>query len=433
MKKGIILFTVLLLVLYPFCVFADVFYQIVPHTETVIGTNSSMYWNTVGTSSEVRAVCLYNGTSYRIGFATKDNNAQIYIHANNGSITTQKITSAQGTDNGQTVYCYMPSSGSTSTAFSNYYATIYGYQRDSLTEAKIFYYTYGEGSQSARTFGDLNNLGFYTKFTNSQQSNISQMALNKDVITWDKYQDTAGNDLNDINLRVDIQAATIDYEANTKSDLLNQTINDMVTGAWSDLITISPNVGTYETTWQNVASALWGTNNITINFWNSLFNVFDSAQGVFYKNGWIYRIRLRTQDNSYVGDWQIIYNVTSAPPSDSDKVYTNYYIYNYTVPDPETYQIIQNINNINNTENNWYQNDTPFNPDQNNNTDMSWIAKLIEAIISLFENIAKLAGDILDFLGGLIHDLLGLFTFDNFDIPDFEEQQQNPGYRNYQM
>ena len=131
------------------------------------------------------------------------------------------------------------------------------------------------------------------------------MALNKDVITWDNYQDTNGNDLNDVNLRVDIQAASVDYSANTKSDLLNQTINDMLTGDWSDLITISPNVGEYSFTWETVARALFGSN-YTANWWNNLFNVFDSTQSIFYKKGWIYRIRLRSADNSYIGNWQII-------------------------------------------------------------------------------------------------------------------------------
>ena len=297
MKKGIILLTVLLLLLYPFIIFADgSTYSIITGSETYSVTlhyngNNTDFTKTryfeVGTSSsEVRGFFLRginnNGCAwyfisldpftYTITSGVSFSNAQYY---NTGGY--------------QFYYYFENTSQYSSYVVSSNIAVVDG-SRDLVNTG--YYYTFGDGAiGDTPVFGDLANLGFYTKFTNSQQSNISQMALNKDIITWDKYQDTAGNDLNDINLRVDIQAATIDYEANTKSDLLNQTINDMVTGAWSDLITISPNVGTYETTWQNVASALWGTNNITINFWNSLFNVFDSAQGVFYKNGWIYRIR----------------------------------------------------------------------------------------------------------------------------------------------
>ena len=319
MKKGIILLTVLLLLLYPFSIFAeDATYYFFESTETPIYRTTGNYPTTCyldiyGNTSEVRLVNISTPSVYSYAVSLNNFSIKKRTPRDNGSFGNwSTLNTASYTYQGTTIYyiCFLGGGGTSYNYYDNPLVTDLvslpsGINSNIFSQADFnaYYYTFGGGASGpsvALVYGDLANLGFYTKFTNSQQSNISQMALNKDVITWDKYQDTAGNDLNDINLRVDIQAAIVDYEANTKSDLLNQTINDMVTGAWSDLITISPNVGTYETTWQNVASALWGTNNITINFWNSLFNVFDSAQGVFYKNGWIYRIRLRTEDNSYI-------------------------------------------------------------------------------------------------------------------------------------
>ena len=421
-----LIIVVLLINAMPFMLFADDPYKLQTNNGCTLNYTKTLNHNDsyypfvsfyVENNSDVRGVYLYSSDSagkayvfvsknpFRYGYSSGNN---FYPENQNCSLTSAGFNASSYVYEGVTYYYYY-----------NYNTRLYTVSDGNIpfydvgfsisnsagsVMPEAIYYTYGEGS-IVRHFGDLLNVGFYTKFVNSQQSNVSQMALNTDVITWDNYQDSNGNDLNDINLRVDIQAATVDFEANTKSDLLNQTINDMVTGSWSDLITISPNVGEYSFTWDTVAKALFGTNNVTVNWWNNLFNVYDSARGVFFKKGWIYRIRLRTYDDSYVGNWQIIYNVTSAPPSDSEKVYTNYYVYNYTVPDPDTYDVLQNINNINNTENNWYFNGDPFNPfvDTDNG---GWLSKLLETIISLVDKILGFFSNIFD---GLVDLLLGLF------------------------
>ena len=403
----------LLINLLPFKLFADgKFFGFNDDDKHYLNNTTNYWFKRIEGTQEVRSVAIGNPNSSRnVYFVSKDIDTKLTLNYGNGS-SNATVNQYYNASDGFRYWYYKYNSNVN--FLNNYYAE-YGYEENISNQSdgyNAWYYTFGDGSAQPVSFGDLLNVGFYTKFVNSQQSNVSQMALNTDVITWDNYQDSNGNDLNDINLRVDIQAATVDFEANTKSDLLNQTINDMVTGSWSDLITISPNVGEYSFTWDTVAKALFGTNNVTVNWWNNLFNVYDSARGVFFKKGWIYRIRLRTYDDSYVGNWQIIYNVTSAPPSDSEKVYTNYYVYNYTVPDPDTYDVLQNINNINNTENNWYFNGDPFNPfvDTDNG---GWLSKLLETIISLVDKILGFFSNIFD---GLVDLLLGLFG--NIDPSD---------------
>ncbi len=439
MKKGINLFLILglLLCFLPVKVFAEATYYLFESTETPVFRQlgnypQTWYLNVYDNSSEVRLV--YVGSPYVYGYAVSLSNFSLQYRAprdngtfndwHNGTVNNYNL-------NGVTIYyCnWLGGFNINNHEFYDYPINTTLVPLPSGINANTFgqipynayYYTFGEGAEEPApviNWGDLKDVGFHTKFTNSQQSNISQMRLNRDVIAWNQYQDTNGNDLNDINLRVDIQCAVVDYEASLQVDLLNQTIADMNISNWTELVSISPNVGKYEISWEEVAQTLWGTNNVGNDFWTSLMTGFSSAQGYYYKNGWIYRIRLRTYDNSYVSQWQTIYNVTSAPPSDSDKVYTNYYIYNYQVPNEETYQVLQTINQYNNTENNWYINDQPFGPEENNDIDMSWLGKLIEAIITL-------ANSILSFLGNLIHDLLSLFTFDSFSLPDWDLNVQN--------
>lgn len=394
----------------PFKLFADTpYFSFNDDNIYYLNNTTDYYFQRYAGSVEIRTVGIgYSSSNFSAYFVVKSTSGvKVKIYARNG-FSTPELNNYYDAPDGFRYY-YLKYNYN-SQWISNYYAT-YGFQphiTGNTDSQDAYYYTFGDGAIEPLTYDDLQDVGFYTKFTNSQQSNTSQMALNKDVITWDNYQDTNGNDLNDVNLRVDIQAASINYEANSKSDLLNQTINDMLTGDWSDLITISPNVGEYSFTWETVARALFGSN-YAANWWNNLFNVFDSAEGIFYKKGWIYRIRLRTADNSYIGNWQIIYNITSAPPSDSEKVYNNYYVYNYTIPDEETYRIINNINTINNTTNNWYQNDVPFNPDSGSN----WWEKLLEFISEVLSKILDFFSSIFD---GLVDLILGLF--DNINPAD---------------
>ena len=178
------------------------------------------------------------------------------------------------------------------------------------------------GGGSSINHGDLNDLGFYTKFTNSQQTTLLSLKKNIDVLTWDGYQDTNGNQINTMDYMVDIEAYATEYYDNSKSDLLNQGINNLLlVGTPVNLVSISPNIGKWEFTWEEVATALVGSNAVN-NYLNSI-NLTQS-ENKFYTKGWIYRIRLRTHDSSWVGNWQIVYNMTSAPPQDSQNIY-NYY------------------------------------------------------------------------------------------------------------
>ena len=112
-------------------------------------------------------------------------------------------------------------------------------------------------------------------------------------------------------------------------------------------------------------------------------NIFEELvvrpfENYYIKKGWIYRIRLRKSDDSYTGNWQIVYNITSMPPKDSNNVINHYYIYNNTLPSDDTNEVLQTINNYNNTVNNWYVNDTPI-PVSSNDSDNT----LLQTILNL--------------------------------------------------
>lgn len=272
------------------------------------------------------------------------------------------------------------------------------------------YYTFGEGaSGGGPDYGDLVDLRFYTNFVNSQQNeyNSNLMRLNKDTIEWDRFEDSNGNPLNVPELFVEIQAYMFEYNALTKSDLLENTILDGVyVGTPYTLYKGSAHVGKKEFTWGEVVQGFTDQTH--------MYQFFDRMFPNYYENqwmkiGWVYRIRLITQDESYVGDWQIIYNTTSAPPSDSETIYNYYYYYGGQGIDPGVVNSIQNIQYINqdsnNVTSNYYVNGVEI-PTSGSN----WLETLLKFI-------SDTIGKILDFLGslfdGFIDLLLGLF--DGFD------------------
>ena len=131
--------------------------------------------------------------------------------------------------------------------------------------------------------GILKDLGYSTRFTNTQQDSTTAMRNNVDVITWDGYQDTLGNQINTLDYWVDIQAYRTEYYANTLSDLLNLTINSRtMVGNPVDLITISPNVGKFEITWGDVATAFLGSNPVRDFFHNISPHI---VENIYYTDG----------------------------------------------------------------------------------------------------------------------------------------------------
>lgn len=270
------------------------------------------------------------------------------------------------------------------------------------------YYTFGEGaSGGGPDYGDLVDVRFTTNFTNSQQFDYTQMRYNKDTIYWNRFEDSNGNALNDPNLRVEIQAYMTEYEGLSKIDLLDNTILDMVNvGQPVTLYKGSAHIGEKSFTWQQVAEAFTGQSQMLTFFQKLVPHVYDNS---WITNGWIYRIRLTTVDESYSSEWQIVYNVTSSPPSDAETIYNYYYYYGGQGIDPGVVNSIQNIQYINqdsnNVTSNYYVNGVEIPTGRSN-----WLETLLKFI-------SDTIGKILDFLGslfdGFIDLLLGLF--DGFD------------------
>ena len=439
MKKVLSLSLCLLITLsliIPFKLSATLNDYIEPTTCTNIASytlNGNTYYVHVIADSGVRVgvswsagnyLRLINGslTSGKFMAVLYDNNSACTLTTKDRQLSTS--SNVLDTNNQSTVIWYASnvngSSGRTQTDVQSSYVNI---TSNFPTGQNLYNYLFPDDGVEPSTYGNLIDLGFYTNFTNSQQSSYTAMKNNKDTIKWNAYQDSMGNSLNQIGFIVDIQAAIVDYEASTKSDLLNQTISDMITGDWTNLISVSPNVGQYEFTWETVASRLLSSS-LTDDFWSKLgiYQAYNQqSQLVYMKEGWIYRIRLRNTVEDYAGDWQIVYTLQGAPAGISDGTIQHIYNYNTTIPEQTVYNDCDEINNLNNTTNNWYMNGTPM--DVTNDTE-TWVEKLIKFIIGVFDKIAglidKLINIILDVFGsvldGLVDLILGLF--DGINLKD---------------
>lgn len=372
------------------------------------------------TNKDVRTVIFVNGSSdSRIWFVntssfnvergqTNVGNSLIDPSAPGSGIQTDQSSSY--VYNGITYYV-VSANISNSSSYSNktfYYNTItVNNTTASGSRENAIRYTFGDlsvdpGPQGPE-YGDLVDVRFTTNFTNSQQYDFTQMRYNKDTIYWDRFEDSNGNALNDPNLRVEIQAYMTEYEGLSKIDLLDNTILDMVNvGQPVTLYKGSAHIGEKSFTWQQVAEAFTGQSQMLTFFQKLVPHVYDNS---WITNGWIYRIRLTTVDESYSSEWQIVYNVTSSPPSDAETIYNYYYYYGGQGIDPGVVNSIQNIQYINqdsnNVTSNYYVNGIEI-PTSGSN----WLETLLKFI-------SDTIGKILDFLGslfdGFIDLLLGLF------------------------
>ena len=352
MKKVLssVLCILLLSLIIPFKVFADnTAYQLAPLSYEELGTIDGYTYNWKrDDNSDIRTVAIqYGNNSIRLYAVCLTRYKVVRFQQGN---TTNGIQSYNARNVSGTTY-YLDSWYINQDVFRtraiNIYIDKYGYQSGSTNEFSTaddmaVYYTFGDGAiiEPVITYGDLNDVGFYTKFTNSQQSNLQTTKYNLDVFTWDNTYDVLGNQINVPvgEFVVDIQGAMSDYEANTKSDLLNQVLNDATIGTWSEIATVSANAGTYQLTWEQAARSIMGIYDYNTNIFEEL--VVRPIENYFTKKGWIYRIRLRKSDDSYVGNWQIVYNITSMPPKDSNNVINHYYVYNNTLPSEDTNDVL---------------------------------------------------------------------------------------------
>ena len=278
------------------------------------------------------------------------------------------------------------------------------------------YYTYGSGAVApeppAPEFGQLSNVGYNTKIAGSGQAAIN----NVDTVSWNPDTDTAGNDISEMSVSVRVVPGK--YSASSRQSLAEKLYSDFVLNTLDATVldTVTASSGYFSVTWSDVIDKL------AIPF--ATISSLVDQDGTFIKNGWIYQVRL--EGYGYEGEWQTVYTATSSG------VQNDLTIIQSTTINQTLVNTITEINQLNNTSNNWYINETTINMSDYNKPsegDKPWWAYLLEAIVSLInkliEGISSIVGAIANLVGDIIDGILGLFTFDSFSVPDFSTHQQN--------
>lgn len=306
---------------------------------------------------------------------------------------------------------------------------------DQATLEKMFKYTgYYYGIEDDTVVqGDL-TFNYYTDFASNQQNNADAMKSNRDTIIWD--YDATNSNIPATDLKVDIRAVPTKYYAVTEDALNSLT--------WSDLsieASYASDLGSYQInwnnrkvsyTWEEVVDGFKFVSNLPsyyddmVNFWN--FNKRYSSD-YWYWTGWVYQIRLNTWSGDYTGEWQTIYQISSAPPEGSSET-INYYVTGNGLTEP-VYQTIQNVNNQNNiTNNTWYVNGNPFDVNSDDG-DENWLTKILELILdAVFGTLRKLVDAITSLLIGSLEAIIDFFTniwdrfLNLFDVINFSNDNQ---------
>lgn len=355
-------------------------------------SNTNPYYITP--SEEVHVIGLGSGDVYFVS------DLPFTIRFLRGSSDTTYTGTATPYIDGNTYYVFKYTKWSYSASY-NYYFNWFG---SSISNKYLAIYTMPHSSPSIQ-YGDVSNVGYYTRFVNNQQGNVQTALLNKDVISWDNMVDTLGNDITNIDFKVQIQAYGIEYSSLSLSDLLSMTKNDLqFVGNPVDIGIINARNGRFEITWGNVINALSQT---TVEHEIASYLSPVLYEGAWIKEGWVYRIRLINDELNFEGNWNTIYQLTSFDVQPSQTI-INYYINdNNSYPNEDVETLINNINQVNNTTNNWYVNETPigYDPDGGN-----WLTSLIEKLVELIGTIATGISDIVKALIGLGSDLInGIF------------------------
>lgn len=434
MKKIIVFFALCFFLIgsvFPVGLLAeDSYYELSNGCNVMTRAIANGYYQSIASSGGVRVIQLYDGYYYYRRFISLIDTT-ITIKNSNSKPSATSCTSTTDLEfnpvviNGVTYYIYAPGKSTAQTYMmkdvpivANYIESSalssYTYKIENDTELSIsgntdeiaVYYAFGDGVSVLPTYGDLADIGYYTKIAGQGLSNVN----NVDVITWNNILDSNGEfvSLKGYQAQVDIKAVSSHY---TFPQINLQTIgwNDLVIdqNIEAELATQLFNQGSFSVSWGNVAAALdQSLEDLDPHLSNSTTQDWQS-------NGWVYYARLRVPDANYIGSWQLIYSTVSAPPSVTQTL---------TDPGgltPEVINAIEQINIQNNTTNNWYIDNTevPMNDTSDPQDRDSFWEKLLQALVSLVNNLINAIKDLL--LG-----LLDLFRFDAFDIPDFEERKE---------
>lgn len=377
------------------------------------------YTKCIKTNNNIRATVIRDGGQYTFYLYLISLSPFKYTSDNNScSQYGPNVNAVAQSYNGNSFYGAYVSLGSAVNSYVQITSDIpcYYLQNGANTSTMMQYayrLTYGDMNVEPEpeiTYGDLINVGYNTKIAGSGDAAIN----NLDTITWNPEQDENGNDISDMS--VTIRAVPGKYSAQSSQSILEQLYSNFVLDTLhvSELDTVNASNGSFSVTWNDVVHEfdLLGIPG----FWFATKDTVKDPEGGYIKRGWIYQIRLVGED--YTGDWQTVYTATSSGV-ENDLTIVNSSTINQTLINS-----ITEINNLNNTENNWYINNTTINMGEYSDPGSSgkpWWAYLLEAIVSLLNGVIDAIANL---VGSIIDGLLGLFSFDSFSIPDFTANKQ---------
>lgn len=378
----------------------------------------------VGATISGRVMCVKDGNSYNLVLVMPaDNSSAYYFYASTLQQTMSGACPSFGNWRNTSItvngikYFYTSVPGYTNNP-SEWTIPIVDPGADGLraNEPSTFvYYTYGAGAvdpgPQPPSYGRPANVRYSSRIAGQGKA----AGENIDRITWDSVLDTNSNELPE-DSKVQIRAIPGKYTGSSQQDVLTKTYTDFVLNQTDAVILGETNAtrGFYETKWEEVANA----------FEMPFATITSILEGetYWYKNGWMYQVRLVIDD--YESDWVNVYSATSSGAEVSQN------ISNAVTFDQTLIQNIEIVNQINGITENWYISETEINmqpyvePDPG---DKPWWAYLLEAITSLVnkvvEGITTIINSIINAVSDLLDGILGLFSFDSFEIPDWQEQQ----------
>lgn len=365
---------------------------------------------TISCDYDLYVIAFYSGTSYYVYFFS--NNPDAVVSMTRGGKTTSLNMSSETKDLDKTVYYNRYTAWSYNP--NNYdYNSWESYNGGEQMAFQIFYNNVildGSNNETNVNYGQL-KVGYSSSFVSSRDD--ATWRFNKDTITWDST-DTNGNFIGDSNVFVNIRAIPGYYEGPDKAAVLYQNYGNWISGVYLyltqgvinvgrmqfyDLVSQNAYSGKYETTWGNVVDHL--PSGALIRNDTALGQYLDNK---YYLMGWRYQINFEVHEKGnieniiYTSPWQDIFQVTAVDPSTSNQIIETY-------PDglsPELYNLLQTVNTLNNTVQNWNVNGVPVNmqPNQQVQPDNSWVEILITSI-------AEMVGRIIDAIGNIISDIVG--------------------------
>lgn len=398
--KHLKVFTICLLtltfLLIPFNIFADSSYLLMtPDSCFIPGryhSSSSTTWYyykfSVSNNNDVRFVLINGGSYYRPYFISKEPFSFYESYSYSASCPTNiSYNNANSFSLDSNTYYYASATGWTNNSIIEYYVNVENFKYDNLygnesnSQLKTaIYYTYGDGlieDKPIPNYGDILIDYRCDYFT------AGDGAMNEDILHWKLY-DSRGNDIEPLNIEIQAQAGY--FTADTLDKLKGTTFENWLESSHPAVTLYKGDTRKQEQIyqWQYVAGMFTSIPTLGTWFWNIFVD-----EGDYIQYGWRYRARLLDENFEPLTDWQVIYTGNSFNPQATE-------IFTDDEPlTPDDVETINDINELNNTTNNWYINNTVIN---NNEYNQTYQQNVIQNIYNSItgtpdDDIRKQAGD----------------------------------------